>query len=64
MKKLKLVTAFQLGVAAFLAVCLVPVKTYAQSTVRTIKQSQVSGSTAKLQKNSSVEWLRRINFVL
>lgn len=50
MKKLKLMTAFQLGVAAFLAVCLVPVKTYAQSTVRTIKQSQVSGSTAKLQK--------------
>ena len=50
MKKLKLVTAFHLGVAAFLAVCLIPVKTYAQSTVRTIKQSQVSGSTAKLQK--------------
>ncbi len=50
MKKLKLMTAFHLGVAAFLAVCLVPVKTYAQSTVRTIKQSQVSGSTAKLQK--------------
>ena len=50
MKKLKLMTAFQLGFAAFLAVCLVPVKTYAQSTVRTIKQSQVSGSTAKLQK--------------
>ncbi|QFS52599.1 hypothetical protein [Nostoc sphaeroides] len=50
MKKLKLVTAFQLWVAAFLAVCLVPVKTYAQQTVRTIKQSQVTGSTAKLQK--------------
>ncbi|MCC5668924.1 hypothetical protein LC653_34985 [Nostoc sp. CHAB 5784] len=50
MKKLKFVTAFHLGVAAFLAVCLVPVKTYAQETVRTIKQSQVSGSTAKLQK--------------
>lgn len=50
MKKLKLVTAFHLGVAAFLAVCLVPAKTYAQSTVRTIKQSQISGSTAKLQK--------------
>ncbi|MDF5737773.1 hypothetical protein [Nostoc sp. S13] len=50
MKKLKLVTAFHLGVVAFLAVCLVPVKTYAQNTVRTIKQSQVTGSTAKLQK--------------
>jgi hypothetical protein len=29
---------------------LLPIKVIAQSTVRTIKQSQVSGSTAKLQK--------------
>jgi hypothetical protein len=42
MKKLILLLAIGLS--------LLPAKTYAQSTVRTIKQSQVSGSTAKLQK--------------